>query len=124
MIGPSAFLAPEHKVVLTTDTEKARAVGRRALDVYLNLTNYVSNWKRLGFADDDIRRPPSDKLVDALVAYGTADDVAKRLTEHLRSGADHVAIQVLGGWDQADPDPDRTRRATGAEVGRLTPVSL
>src|SRR4029077_3846061 len=54
LIGPSAFLAPEHKVVLTTDAEKARAIGRKALDIYLNLANYVSNWKRLGFTDDDL----------------------------------------------------------------------
>ena len=48
LMGPEAFLAPEHKVVLTTDAEKARAVGRKALDIYLNLTNYLNNWKRSG----------------------------------------------------------------------------
>ena len=36
-------------MVLTTDADKARAVGRKALDIYLNLTNYLNNWKRLGF---------------------------------------------------------------------------
>ncbi len=71
VIGPDAFLAPEHKVVLTTDAEKARAVGRKALDIYLNLANYLSNWKRLGFTDDDVAKPGSDALVDAVVAYGT-----------------------------------------------------
>ena len=71
IIGPDAFLAPEHKVVLTTDPEKARAVGRKALDIYLNLANYLNNWKRLGFTDDDVAKPGSDALVDAVVAYGT-----------------------------------------------------
>ncbi len=103
LIGPSAFLAPEHKVVLTTDAEQARAIGRKALDIYLNLTNYVSNWKRLGFTDDDVRRPGSDKLVDAFVAYGTTDDIARRVTQHLDAGADHVAIQVLGRPDRLIP---------------------
>jgi len=103
LIGPSAFLAPEHKVVLTTDAEKARAIGRKALDVYLGLTNYVSNWKRLGFTDDDVRRPGSDKLVDAFVAYGTTEDVARRLTQHIDAGANHVTIQVLGGPDRRIP---------------------
>jgi probable F420-dependent oxidoreductase len=103
LIGPSAFLAPEHKVVLTTDAEKARAIGRKALDVYLGLTNYVSNWKRLGFTDDDVRRPGSDKLVDAFVAYGTTEDVARRLTQHIDAGANHVPIQVLGGPDRLIP---------------------
>lgn len=68
LIGPDAFLAPEHKVVPTTDAEKARAVGRKALDVYLNLTNYLNSWKRLGFTDDDVAKPGSDRLVDAVVA--------------------------------------------------------
>jgi probable F420-dependent oxidoreductase len=100
LIGPSAFLAPEHKVVLTTDAEQARAVGRKALDIYLNLTNYVSNWKRLGFTDDDVSRPPSDKLVDAVIAYGTTEAIADRLKQHLDAGADHVAVQVLTGGDK------------------------
>ena len=103
LIGPSAFLAPEHKVVLTTDSEQARALGRKALDIYLNLTNYVSNWKRLGFTDDDVRRPPSDKLVDAVVAYGTPDEIAKRLNEHIEAGANHVPIQILGKQHQLIP---------------------
>jgi probable F420-dependent oxidoreductase len=95
LIGPSAFLAPEHKVVLTTDAGRARAVGRKALDIYLNLANYLNNWRRLGFTDDDITRPGSDRLVDATVAYGTTDAIAARLNEHLDAGADHVAVQVL-----------------------------
>jgi probable F420-dependent oxidoreductase len=95
LIGPSAFLAPEHKVVLTTDAEKARAVGRKALDIYLNLTNYLNSWKRLGFTDEDVARPGSDRLVDAVVAYGTTDVIAARLKEHLDAGADHVPVQVL-----------------------------
>ncbi len=103
LIGPAAFLAPEHKVVLITDADKARAIGRKAIDIYLNLTNYVSNWKRLGFTDDDVRRPPSDQLVDAVVAYGTPDEIAKRLTEHLEAGADHVPIQVLGNQERLIP---------------------
>jgi probable F420-dependent oxidoreductase len=103
LIGPSAFLAPEHKVVLTTDAEKARAVGRKALDIYLNLTNYLNNWKRLGFTDDDLAKPGSDRLVDAVVAYGTSDAIAARLKEHLDAGADHVAVQVLTGPDKLVP---------------------
>ena len=106
LIGPSAFLAPEHKVVLTASedgADKARAVGRKALDIYLNLTNYLNNWKRLGFADEDLARPGSDRLVDAVVAYGTTDVIAARLREHLDAGADHVAIQVLTGPDKLVP---------------------
>lgn len=95
LIGPSAFLAPEHKVVLTTDADKARSVGRRALDIYFNLANYRNNWKRLGYSDEEVTRPGSDRLVDALVAYGTPDEIAARLKQHLEAGADHVPVQVL-----------------------------
>ncbi|MDT5209777.1 MAG: hypothetical protein QOF67_2192 [Mycobacterium sp.] len=103
VIGNSVFLAPEHKVVLSTDADEARAIGRDTVDFYLNLSNYLNNWKRLGFTDEDISKPGSDKLIDAVVAHGTADDIAKRLGEHLDAGADHVTIQVLGGWDKLIP---------------------
>ncbi len=103
IIGNTVFLAPEHKVVLSTDADEARAIGRQSVDFYLNLSNYLNNWKRLGFTDDDIAKPGSDKLIDAVVAHGTPGDIAKRLTEHLDAGADHVTIQVLGGWDKLLP---------------------
>ncbi|WP_059015999.1 LLM class F420-dependent oxidoreductase [Mycobacterium sp. M26] len=103
LVGGSVFLAPEHKVVLSTDAEAARALGRDSVGFYLDLSNYVNNWKRLGFTDADVAKPGSDKLIDAVVAHGTADAVAARLTEHLDSGADHVTIQVLGGWDKLIP---------------------
>ena len=103
IIGPSAFLAPEHKVVLTTDAEKARAVGRKALDIYLNLANYLNSWKRLGFTDEERAKPGGDRLVDAVVAYGTVDSIAARLKEHRDAGADHVAVQVLTAPEKLVP---------------------
>jgi probable F420-dependent oxidoreductase len=103
LMGPDALLAPEHKVMLTTDAEKARAVGRKALEIYLNLTNYLNSWKRLGFTDEDVAKPGSDRLVDAVVAYGTTDAIAARLKEHLDAGADHVAVQVLTSPDKLVP---------------------
>lgn len=107
LIGPDAFLAPEHKVVLTDGSaeaaEEARAIGRQTVDFYLNLSNYLNNWRRLGFSEDDIAKPGSDALIDAVVAHGTPDAIAARLTEHLDASADHVTIQVLGGWDKLVP---------------------
>jgi len=95
LLGTEAFIAPEHKAVLTTDAEQARAVGRKALEIYLNLDNYLNSWKRLGFTDSDVAKPGSDRLVDAVVAHGTVDAIAARLREHLDAGADHVPVQVL-----------------------------
>ncbi len=103
LIGPDAFIAPEHKVVLTTDAEKARAVGRKALEIYLNLGNYLNSWKRLGFTDEEVAKPGSDRLVDAVVAYGTVDAIAARLKQHLDAGADHVPVQVLTSPDKLVP---------------------
>jgi probable F420-dependent oxidoreductase len=100
VIGPDAFLAPEHKVVLTTDADEARAVGRKALDIYLGLANYLNNFKRLGFTDEDLAKPGSDRFVDAVVAYGTPDAIAARLKQHLDAGADHVPVQVLTSPDK------------------------
>ena len=100
LVGNTVFLAPEHKVVLTTDAAEARAVGRQIVEHYLGLSNYVNNWLRLGFTEADVRKPGSDRLIDAVVAYGTPESIARRLGEHLEAGADHVAIQVLGGWDE------------------------
>jgi probable F420-dependent oxidoreductase len=103
LVGPTVFLAPEHKVVSTTDAAEAREIGRQTVDFYLGLRNYVNNWKRLGFTDKDVAKPGSDRLIDEVVAYGTPDDIARRLNEHLDAGADHVTIQVLGGDDKLLP---------------------
>ncbi len=67
------LLAPEHKVVLTDDAAKAREIGRETVDFYLGLSNYLNNWKRLGFTDEDLERPGSDRFIDAVVAYGSPD---------------------------------------------------
>jgi probable F420-dependent oxidoreductase len=103
LLGPDAFIAPEHKVVLTTDADKARNVGRKALDLYLGLTNYLNNFKRLGFTDEELAKPGSDRFVDAVVAYGTTDAIATRLKQHLDAGADHVPVQVLTSADKLVP---------------------
>ena len=102
LVGKSVLLAPEHKVVLA-DAAAARTVGREAVGMYLGLSNYVNNWKRLGFTSNDVAPPGSDRFIDAVIAHGSAEAVAARLTEHLRAGGDHVAIQVLGGWDRLLP---------------------
>lgn len=103
LIGPTVFLAPEHKVVLSSDPDQARQLGRDTVGFYLGLSNYVNNWKRTGFTDVDVEPPGSDRLIDAVVAHGTPDEIAARLGEHLAAGADHVAIQVLGGADSLLP---------------------
>jgi probable F420-dependent oxidoreductase len=96
ILGPDRLLAPEHKVVIDTDGARARALGRkRVSNPYLGLINYTSNLRRLGFTDDDLAAGGSDRLIDALVAHGSAEQVAAQLAAHLDAGADHVCIQLL-----------------------------
>ena len=95
LLGSDRLLAPEQAVVLETDVDAARAVARNHLAGYLRLPNYVNNLRRLGFGDDDVAAPGSDRLVDAIVAHGDVDAVAARVRAHRDAGADHVCIQVL-----------------------------
>ncbi len=94
-LGPNKLLAPEQAVVLERDATVAREVARAHMQTYLQLPNYVNNLRRLGFADDDIRDGGSDKLVDAIVAWGDVGAVVDRVRAHHEAGADHVCIQVL-----------------------------
>jgi probable F420-dependent oxidoreductase len=103
ILGPAPLLAPEQKVVLDTDPERARAIGReRVRSPYLGLVNYTTNLRRLGWTDDDLSGDGSDALIDALAAHGSATEIATRLTAHLDAGADHVCLQLLTALG-ADP---------------------
>lgn len=95
VLGPDSFLAPEQLVVLETDPGKARAIGREFMSHYLSLPNYANNLRRLGWGEDDMNEPYTDRFVDALVAWGDVDAARTRVREHLEAGADHVALQVL-----------------------------
>jgi probable F420-dependent oxidoreductase len=96
ILGPDRLLAPEQKVVLETDRDAALEIARRAISIYVpGLPNYTNNLRRLGFGDDDLTDPPSDRLLEALVAWGDVDAIAARIAAHHEAGADHVAVQVL-----------------------------
>jgi probable F420-dependent oxidoreductase len=105
LLGPHPVIAPEHTVVLETDPDIARGIGRPFVaDPYLKLRNYTNNLRRYGYTDDDIAGGGSDRLIDALVLHGGTDAIAAGLHAHLDAGADHVAIQVLTEPDH-DPMP-------------------
>ena len=94
-LGPDALLAPEMMAVLDRDPTSARATARRMLTPYLGLANYSNNLRRLGWNDDDLAAGGSDRLVDALVAWGSPDDIAANVHAHHTAGADHVCVQLL-----------------------------
>ncbi|MBW2313894.1 MAG: TIGR03620 family F420-dependent LLM class oxidoreductase [Deltaproteobacteria bacterium] len=95
-MGPDAWLCPEQKVLLETDAEKAREVGRAAMKIYLRAPNYQNNLRDLGFDDSDWEGArASDRLVDAIVAWGDAAALRERIAAHHDAGATHVCIQPL-----------------------------
>jgi probable F420-dependent oxidoreductase len=96
-LGPDRLLAPEQGLVLESDPTRARGLAREHLAIYLAATNYTNNWRRLGFTEDDLADGGSDRLVDALVAWGDESALAGRVQEHRDAGADHVCVQLLGG---------------------------
>jgi probable F420-dependent oxidoreductase len=95
VLGADALLAPEVSVVLEKDASPARQAARAFTAGYLSLPNYTNNLRSLGFGDDDLVGGGSDRLIDAIVAWGEPDRVANRIRQHLEAGANHVCIQVL-----------------------------
>lgn len=102
-LGPNALLAPEQAVLLETDSARARERARDHVARYLGLPNYTNNLLRHGFAEEDLRDGGSDRLVDAIVAWGGEAAIAERVRAHHEAGADHVCIQVLGVEGGAPP---------------------
>jgi probable F420-dependent oxidoreductase len=103
VLGAGRLLAPEQAVVLETDAARARAMARAHMAPYLMLPNYVRNLRSLGFSDADLTDGGSDRLVDAIVAWGDVDAIVARVRAHHDAGADHVCLQVLDADPQALP---------------------
>jgi probable F420-dependent oxidoreductase len=102
-LGPDALVAPEQTVVLERDPGPARTAGRQFLTTYLGLPNYTNNLRRFGFDNNDLADGGSDRLVDAVIAWGDVDAIAARVAEHYAAGADHVCIQVVTDDPNAFP---------------------
>jgi probable F420-dependent oxidoreductase len=95
ILGPDRLLIPEQAVCLETNPTEARIIARRHTTSLLRLPNYVNNLRHLGYTDEDLADGGSDRLVDAIVAWGDADAIAARISAHCDAGADHVLIQPL-----------------------------
>jgi probable F420-dependent oxidoreductase len=95
ILGAGQYLCPEQAIVLETDPAKARKIGREFLELYLQLPNYTNNFLWLGFDENDFRNGGSDRLIDAIIAWGDLNAIRNRIREHHSAGADHVCIQVL-----------------------------
>lgn len=96
VLGEGPLLMPEQAILIESDPTEARAIARKFCSLYLKLPNYTNNLRDLGYTDDDLAGPGSDRLIDAIVVWGDADAIAARVQAHLDAGADHVCIQSIG----------------------------
>jgi probable F420-dependent oxidoreductase len=104
ILGKQAWLCPEQMVLLETDASKARGIARQNLRIYLGLPNYQANLRWLGYSDADFQDGGSDRLVDAIVAWGDEKAIAARIRAHHDAGANHVCIQPFRPDGKPGPD--------------------
>jgi probable F420-dependent oxidoreductase len=95
-LGSGPLIAPELACVVDGDTDRARATAREYAQLYLGLSNYTNALRRFGFNDSDIEDGGSDRLIDAVIPHGTAEQIAAVAHAHLEAGADHVSLQPVG----------------------------
>jgi probable F420-dependent oxidoreductase len=105
ILGANKYLCPEQAVVLETDPGKARKIGRDFLEFYLKAPNYINNLLWLGFDESDVQNC-SDRMIDAVIAWGDLNAIRHRVREHHAAGADHVCVQVLTADPHALPLPE------------------
>ncbi|MFI2200694.1 LLM class F420-dependent oxidoreductase [Streptomyces sp. NPDC020192] len=110
ILGEGPLLAPELKVVLEPDPSRARSLARDTLAMYLALPNYTDNFLRLGFTEDDLADGGSDRLVDAVFAWGDENRVRDRIDTFHQAGADHVALQIVAGGERESLPREEWRR--------------
>jgi len=102
LLGAGKLLCVEQAAILESDPVQARATARRFLSIYIGLPNYVNNWRRLGFGDEDFAGGGSDRFVDAVIVWGDETAIRARIDAHFQAGADHVCVQAVG--ESALPD--------------------
>jgi probable F420-dependent oxidoreductase len=114
VLGPRPWLCAVQVVMLETDAANARARAREYLALYLGIEHYLQRWKRFGFGDADFTNGGSDRLIDAVVAWGSEDKIRQRIADQFEAGATHVAMIPLDPSGGKGPD----RRAVEALAAR------
>jgi probable F420-dependent oxidoreductase len=95
ILGEGPLLAVEQAVIPTTDRQKALQLARTHLEPYLELPNYRNSWLRQGFAERDFADGGSERLAEALVAWGNEEAIRARVEQHLSAGANQICVQVI-----------------------------
>jgi probable F420-dependent oxidoreductase len=104
LMGPEAWLCPEQMVLRESDPTRAREIARANMKVYIGLPNYQNNLRQFGYDDADFSDGGSDRLVDAIVAWGDEQAIVDRIRAHHDAGADHVCIQPFRPDGAPGPD--------------------
>lgn len=86
------ILAVSMPAVLETDPDAARIAARAYLMPYLRTPAYQAGWLAQGFVEADWEKPGSDRLVDAMVAWGDVEALRARIADMVAAGADHIAV--------------------------------
>jgi probable F420-dependent oxidoreductase len=115
-LGDGPQLLPEQTVILTDSADEARTIGTDWLRAYLALPNYANNLLRSGFSEEDLAQG-SDRLFDAIIAWGDEAAIMRRVAEHRAAGADHVCVQVLLADPKAFPREQWRRIAAACDAG-------
>ncbi|MGF1666389.1 MAG: TIGR03620 family F420-dependent LLM class oxidoreductase [Acidimicrobiia bacterium] len=115
VLGNGPVLAPELPFLVCASRDEARQVAGSHMEFYLSRRPYADNMRRLGFSEEDLQGSGSDRLFDSIVAWGSADDVQRRVVEHLDAGADHVCIEPM--------TPTKSRSGLD-QIRQVTPAML
>ena len=103
-VGPKRWVCAEQAVMLERNPTQARAAARAYMKLYLKIPAYLKNLRTLGFDDSDFAAGGTNRLVDAIVAWGDEAAVRDRLEAHYEAGASHVCILPLSPAGGLTPD--------------------
>src|SRR3989442_15609518 len=129
-IGPRKWLCAAQPVLLERDPGRARAAARAYMSFYLRIPHYATMLATVGYGPKDFADGGSDRLIDAIVAWGPEDAIRARLAAHRAAGAHHVCILPPSSDGSLRPDervldalaPRRERSAAfGRDAARATP---
>ena len=112
-VGTDTLVTPMTMCLLCEDSDQARSLARKAIGYYTGLDYYHRAWRTLGFDDADFANGGSDRLVDAIVAWGSIDDIRRRLVEQQAAGTDRVVVIPLNPAGGGNPDWNLLQQLNG-----------
>lgn len=103
-LGPTPWLLAVQLVMLETDAAKARTAARKYMQIYMAIDHYLYRLRKIGYTDVDFANGGSDRLVDAIIAWGSEDQLRQHIAGQFKAGATHVSILPLRSDGKPGPD--------------------